>query len=169
MLGDKNEIGNFGIWGYTFIIIVCWICSYFHTSNNYFDRMIQNSKVDAYLKEKKEAVRIWKEIEQISCNLHFTSEELSHYVQTSCTYGRIKYELFAVSWQIMLYGYSVSEADTSFDQKKIDKCITSFDKLWEEWNDLAKENKDCPSIYKISSTFWGYLVGIKETFDRYRK
>lgn len=72
---------------------------------SYFDRMIERNQVNAYLKEKEEAVRIWKEIEQISQKLHFPSEELNHFIRTSCSYGRIKYELFSVSWQIMLCGY----------------------------------------------------------------
>ena len=30
---------------------------------SYFDRMIERNQVNAYLKEKEEAVRIWKEID----------------------------------------------------------------------------------------------------------
>ena len=47
--------------------------------------------------------------------------------------------------------------------------ITIFDSLWKEWNDLSKENDDCPSLYKISSNFFGFPVGIQETVDKYRK
>ena len=62
---------------------------------SYFDRMIERNQVNAYLKEKEEAVRIWKEIELISQKLHFPSEELNHFIRISCSYGRIKYELVA--------------------------------------------------------------------------
>ena len=47
---------------------------------SYFDRMIERNQVNAYLKEKEEAVRIWKEIELISQKLHFPSEELNHFI-----------------------------------------------------------------------------------------
>lgn len=137
--------------------------------NAYFDRMIKSNRIDDYLKEKEEAVRIWTEIERISRNLHFSSEELTHFVRTSCTYGRIKYELFAVSWQIMLYGYKAEKAGQPFDREIMDEYIRYFDQLWKEWNELAKQNKDCPSIYKISTSFFGTPIGIKETIDRYRK
>lgn len=134
----------------------------------YFDRMIQKNRVDAYLKEKEEAVAIWKEIEQISQNLHFASEDLNHFVRTSCSYGRIKYELFAASWHIMLQGYRAEKTGKPFDKNEMAGFIESFDRLWKEWNDLSKYNKDCPSMYKISSTFFGVPVGIKETIERYR-
>ena len=65
-----------------------------YIKKSYFDRMIERNQVNAYLKEKEEAVRIWKEIEQISQKLHFPSEELNHFIRTSCSYGRIKYETF---------------------------------------------------------------------------
>lgn len=135
----------------------------------YFDRMIENNRIGDYLKEKKEAVGIWKEIELISRNLHFSSEELSHFVRTSCTYGRIKYGLCAVSWQIMLHGYEAEKTGKSFDREIMNDHIKSFDRLWNEWNELAKHNEDCPSIYKISSSFFGVPTGIKETVDRYRE
>ena len=136
---------------------------------SYFDRMIERNQVNAYLKEKEEAVRIWKEIEQISQKLHFPSEELNHFIRTSCSYGRIKYELFSVSWQIMLCGYVADTTKKPFNRVEMDKYITIFDSLWKEWNDLSKENDDCPSLYKISSNFFGFPVGIQETVDKYRK
>ena len=136
---------------------------------SYFDRMIERNQVNAYLKEKEEAVRIWKEIELISQKLHFPSEELNHFIRISCSYGRIKYELFAVSWQIMLCGYVADTTKKSFNRIEMDKYITAFDDLWKEWNDLSLENDNCPSMYKISSNFFGFPVGIQETIDKYRK
>ena len=127
------------------------------------------AKQAVYLKEKEEAVRIWKEIELISQKLHFPSEELNHFIRISCSYGRIKYELFAVSWQIMLCGYVADTTKKSFNRIEMDKYITAFDDLWKEWNDLSLENDNCPSMYKISSNFFGFPVGIQETIDKYRK
>ena len=80
-----------------------------------------------------------------------------------------KYELFSVSWQIMLCGYVADTTKKPFNRVEMDKYITIFDSLWKEWNDLSKENDDCPSLYKISSNFFGFPVGIQETVDKYRK
>lgn len=135
----------------------------------YFDRMIKRGQVEAYLKEKEEAAHIWKRIEQISKKLHFQSEDLNHFVRTSCTYGRIKYELFAVSWHIMLRGYVADKTGKAFDRKEMSEHINAFDRLWKEWHDLACENKDCPSMYKISSSFFNVQVGIKDIVDKYRE
>lgn len=134
----------------------------------YFDRMIERGQVNEYLKEKEEAVKIWKEIELIATELHFQSEDLNEFVQVSCTYGRIKYELFCVSWHIMLHGYVAAKAHESFDRKMMDGYIAEFDRLWNEWNELAEQRKGCPSIYKISSAFFGHPVGIKELVAKYR-
>lgn len=134
----------------------------------YLDRMIERKQVNEYLKEKEEAVKIWQEIESIATKLHFQSEELNDFIQTSCTYGRVKYELFCVSWHIMLHGYIADKTNEPFDRKIMDEYIADFDKLWNEWNMLAEQREDCPSIYKISSTFFGYPVGIKELVDNYR-
>lgn len=134
----------------------------------YFDRMIERGLVEDYLKEKEEAVLIWKRIEQISKNLHFQSDDLNNFVRTSCTYGRIKYELFAASWHIMLRGYVADKTGKAFDRKEMDNYINAFDRLWKEWHELANENKDCPSMYKISSSFFNVQVGIKDVVDKYR-
>ena len=134
----------------------------------YFDRMIEADKVEDYLREKEEAARIWTEIEKLSQQLHFASDEVTHFVRTSCTYGRIKYELFATAWHIMLRGYVAEKSQTPFNREEMDKYIADFDRLWNEWNDLCRHNADSPSIYKISSSFFGTPVGIAETVDRYR-
>ena len=134
----------------------------------YFDRMIKAGKVEDYLQEKKEAVHIWKEIEELAQQLHFASEEVTHFVRTSCTYGRIKYELFAVAWHIMLRGYVSERSGIPFNRDEMNTYIADFDRLWTEWNELCQNNADSPSIYKISSSFFGTPVGIKETVDHYR-
>mgnify|MGYP007102606996 CR=1 FL=1 len=72
--------------------------------------------------------------------------------------GRLCY---AVMWQI--------QQKKSFNRIEMDKYITAFDDLWKEWNDLSLENDNCPSMYKISSNFFGFPVGIQETIDKYRK
>lgn len=136
---------------------------------SYFDRILQEHKVEEYIEEKKEAARIWNEIEQISHTLHFPSEELNHFVRISSTYGRIKYEFLAVAWEIMLRGYGAGKTGAPLDEKLMKENIQKYDCLWEEWNKLHRENVDCPSLYKDTSSFFGGEVGIKSTVDWYRR
>lgn len=136
---------------------------------SYFDRIIQHNRVGDYLKEKEEAVCIWKEIERISHTLHFPSEELSHFVGVSGTYGRVKYEFLAVAWEIMLRGYVAEKSGTLLDDQRMAENICKYDGLWEEWNELFRQNPDCPSVYQVTSSFFGGEVGIKATVDRYRR
>lgn len=135
----------------------------------YLDRIILENKVDEYIKEKKEAVYIWKEIELISRALHFPSEELNHFVRISSTYGRIKYEFLAVAWEIMLRGYVAEQTGDLLDSKWMTDHIRTYDSLWEEWNALSQHHSDCPSVYKVTSSFFGKEIGIKSTIDKYRK
>lgn len=134
-----------------------------------FDRIIQKNRVEEYIREKKEAAGIWKEIEEISRTLHFPSEELNHFIRVSSTYGRIKYEFLAVAWEIMLRGYTASKTGASLDETLMAENIRRYDDLWEEWNKLSRENSDCPSIYKVTSSFFGGEVGVKSTVDWYRR
>lgn len=134
----------------------------------YFDRILQKNRVDEYIKEKEEAVRLWKEIEQLSRTLHFPSGELNHFVCVSSTYGRIKYELLAVAWKIMLRGHVAEKAGMAWDKKQMTEYIREYDSLWEEWNKLSRDNPDCPSIYKDTSSFFGGEIGIESTVARYR-
>ena len=136
---------------------------------SYFDSIIQKNKVGEYIEEKKEAVRIWKEIERISRTLHFPYEELNHFVCVSSTYGRIKYEFLSVAWEIMLRGYEAGKTGVALDEKLMVDNIHKYDSLWEEWNKLSRENPDCPSIYKVTSSFFGGEIGIKSTVDYYRR
>lgn len=136
---------------------------------SYFDRIIQENRMDDYLKEKEEAICIWKEIERISRTLHFPSEELNHFIRISSTYGRIKYEFLAVAWEIMLCGYVAGKTGLSLDSKRMAENIRKYDYLWEEWNKLFQENLDCPSLYKDTFSFFGGEVGIKSTVDYYRR
>lgn len=134
-----------------------------------FDCIIQKNKVGEYIEEKKEAARIWKEIEQISRTLHFPSEELNHFLCISSTYGRIKYEFLAVAWEIMLRGYVAGKKGVPWDKELMAENIRKYDNLWGEWNKLSRENPDCPSIYKVTSSFFGGEIGIKSTVDCYRR
>lgn len=136
---------------------------------SYFDQILQEHKVEEYIEEKKEAARIWNEIEQISRTLHFPSQELNHFVRISSTYGRIKYEFLAVAWEIMLRGYGAGKTGAPLDEKLMKENIQKYDCLWEEWNKLHRENPDCPSLYKDTSSFFGGEVGIKSTVDWYRR
>lgn len=97
------------------------------------------------------------------------SAAAQHLIMVHFNLSPLKYELFAVSWQIMLCGYVADTTKKSFNRIEMDKYITAFDDLWKEWNDLSLENDNCPSMYKISSNFFGFPVGIQETIDKYRK
>ncbi len=135
----------------------------------YFDKMIADGTVDAYIKEKNEAAEIWREIEKIAMSLKFTDEATGHFVRTSSTYGRIKYELFAIAWNIMLPGYASRKTGVAYDKEKMTEYIARYDRLVAEWQKLAADNDDCPSLYRLSAGSVGNPSTIDETIAMYRK
>lgn len=69
----------------------------------------------------------------------------------------------------MLRGYEAGKTGVALDEKLMVDNIHKYDSLWEEWNKLSRENPDCPSIYKVTSSFFGGEIGIKSTVDYYRR
>jgi len=135
---------------------------------SYLDKIIESEKIEAYIIEKQEAVAIWKEIERLAATLHFKDKALNHFVGVTCRYGRIKYELLASAWTIISRGYEAEKKGVSFDRTKMNKALAAYDIAWVEWQDLAKNNADCPSLYKVTSTFFNVEVGLKSSVDTYR-
>lgn len=129
------------------------------SQRSYFKKMLDSGTVDDYLKEKAEALAIWKEIENLSKRLHFADDSLNHFVQVSCTYGRLKYQLFNAAWDIMLRGYVGDQTDT-ISQVLMEKYIATYDSTLSEWKALKQSNYDCPTIYSTS--------GFNSTINKYR-
>jgi len=122
-----------------------------------FDKMIKNGSTTAYLNEKKEAVKVWGQIEALSKQLHFKDTALNSFIQTSCTYGRMKYAIIEKGWNIMLLSKQVS-----FDRNELAKLVSEYDSLWQEWKGYAAQHHECPTIYKDADEGWSMTKSINE-------
>ncbi|MCP4455983.1 MAG: hypothetical protein GY809_31380, partial [Planctomycetes bacterium] len=58
-----------------------------------FNNFIKQGKVEDALAEKKAAVTLWRCIEILSKQIKFPDKQTKEFIETSCTYGRIKYEI----------------------------------------------------------------------------
>ncbi len=141
-----------------------------------FDNIINAGLVEQVLREKAESVAIWKRIEDLAKQIQVDDTVLKHYIVTSCTYGRIKYEIIEKGWTVMLLGRLGDRNGGQYDVARMSAAISDYDKLWQEWQDLKADNSDCASIYK--NYYGSYHVnnippvtavpGMQDTVDHYR-
>ncbi len=138
--------------------------------------MIGKGLVEKVLTEKTEAVALWKEIEALGHSTECPDAKMEEFIEVSCTYGRIKYEIVEKAWTVMLLG-KVGDENGNYDTKRMKQAIAEYDALWDEWKTLKKNNPLCPTLYY--GNYGSYDVnaippvtqvdGMDHSVNRYRK
>jgi hypothetical protein len=139
-----------------------------HYLKPYFDKIIDEKKVKAYLNEKSDAVKIWERIENLSKKLHFKDKKLQKFVRVSSVYGRLKFQLFDAAWEVMLNGYA-GEKEGNIDLIKLKKNIRYYDRTLLKWQKFVNSHPESASIYLTTYMDKNEDVGIGKTVDYYRK
>lgn len=139
-----------------------------HFLKPYFDVIIAEGKLKAYIDEKTEAVVIWEKIERLSKRLHFKDRNTWKFVYLSSVYGRLKFQLFDAAWKVMLHAYA-EEKSGKPDLIKLRKNIHYYDKTLLEWQRFVKYHRESPSMYLTTYVDEGQDVGIAQTIAHYRK
>lgn len=121
----------------------------------YLDDIISAGKVLEYQQEKDEAVEIWREIERIGASLHFRSDADREFVAVSATYGRIKYEILAVAWEVMMHRRLALAQGVEPDSELLARARGRYDALWEEWSRLKEQHACCPTLYRRDAWLFG--------------
>lgn len=134
----------------------------------YFDTIISEGKIKAYLDEKAEAVEIWRQIESLAKGLHFKDEETREFVYTSSVYGRLKFQFFEAAWKVMLNAYA-GEKSGNMDLAELEKNIRYYDQTLIQWQEFAKNTPGSATVYLTSYSADGRDIGIAQTIDRYRQ
>ena len=118
------------------------------------------------LAEKAEAVTMWKKIETLARQIRFPDEATREFVETSSTYGRIKYSIFEQAWTVLLYGVT-GDKSKQYDCERLSSAIAAYDQLWTEWRKLKETHPSCATLYKDLA--FQNRPGIGAAMDRYRK
>ena len=130
---------------------VWWIRDHFmsdmHTLDPFFDYLMKQDKVEMALREKQEAVDIWREMEKLAGRIKMKDPADQEYLSVSVTYGRIKYEIIEKAFTVILLGH-VGDKTGKYEKKRIRKAINEYDHLWEEWRALKKDHPSCASLYE---------------------
>lgn len=146
-------------------INVWWARDHFLNEPDLSD-FINKGLMQPALAEKAESVALWKRIEQLAQEIHFADAHTQEFVEVSCTYGRIKYELIQQAWTVLFYG-KLGDRTGHYDREKIQTAITRYDALWNDWRALAREHSCCATIYL--NVGFDYQPGLGAAIDRYRK
>lgn len=115
-------------------------------NKNVLNLIVKEKLQDKILAEKAEATAIWKQIEALSNQLSINDTKLQEAIRVSCTYGRIKYELIAQMWIVMI------EDANELETKKINvttlkSALNRYDQLWKEWRALKQSSTECATLY----------------------
>jgi len=114
--------------------------------NRDFVEINEKGIVDDILKEKAEAVNVWREIESLSEQITTGDEKFRDYLRVSCKYGRIKYEIIQQAWIVMLKGMEGDKKGT-YDVKTIHDAYLKYVKLWNDFRALKAGNEQCATLY----------------------
>jgi hypothetical protein len=141
----------------------------------HFERLIELGLVEQSIAEKEEAVSIWEQIEALSRQMVWDrGDELNH-LRVSCTYGRLKYEVLAAGWTVMLLGLQ-GDLSGSPDRSRIHEALVRYDRAFADWAELKEHNRSCATIYEphafdidFSGAFADPTRGMQASVDTYRE
>jgi len=140
-----------------------------------FDNVIKEGVTEKMIAEKAEAVAIWRQIEALSRQLEISDPKMKEFVVTSCSYGRIKFEIFEKGWTVMLLG-TLGDKTGNYDRGRIAKAIADYDQLWKEWKALKDSSPSCATLYH--NNYCRYIRGrrmehsdngMDSSINKYRK
>lgn len=115
-------------------------------TNKEFFEIVEKGLVDEILSEKSQAVDMWNKIETLADSITSGDEKFKDYLRVSCKYGRIKYDIIRQAWIVMLKGLEGDKSGT-YDKEIILAAVKKYDKLWNEFQVLKRDNEQCASLY----------------------
>ena len=135
--GQASQYLNVNTW---------WIRDQYLTAIN-LDQVVRKGLQEKILAEKHENLKIWKRMEQIAYEIQMDNPEDQSFLQVSTTYGRIKYEIIDLIWQMQIM-LAENEAGQKLDKEMIKATMVAYDDKWAEWTFLKKQNPNCPTLYE---------------------
>ncbi|MBD5366176.1 MAG: hypothetical protein HDR82_04065 [Bacteroides sp.] len=132
-------------------------------TGGYIDAIVRNGDADKYIAEKDEAVETWREIERLAAAISLPDEADNEFVKVSATYGRIKYEILATAWRMMVRDRENRLTGREIDREAMKRDAERYNELWQEWQALKDDHQCCPTLYRGISDFFGHDVGLNAT------
>ena len=122
-----------------------WIRDHFFSAQD-MSIYVNKGIAEAVLREKKDNLKTWYKMEDISKNISMPNKEDEEFLRVSTTYGRIKYELIELIFRTQIM-FAQMEKGKSFDANEAKLILKTYDEKWDEWLDLKRNHTCCPTLY----------------------
>lgn len=93
-----------------------------------------------FLRQKDEAVAMWKQMMDFADSIHFPDPAVQEYVQTSCRYGHYVYQIYSD-------GFHLAALGKNGDKVQIKTLIDDYDQTWAAYKNLKEDNSSCATLY----------------------
>lgn len=115
-----------------------------------FRIIFEQDGVEAALKEKEEAVKLWMKVKGLFGALYCESgeNELMSFIGLSIDYGLGLFSLIEAGWQVLLNGY-IGGRIGSYDIKTMKHWIKEFYVRYDRYLELEAVDQ-CPSLYQLN-------------------
>lgn len=138
-----------------------------------FEVLASRGKLDAAVEEKREDIRIWKEMRTL-CDAVNASDNptFKEVLTTSTEYGLRLFSAIAAAWEALICGYKLAHQKTTEDGATLTKLIETFDHAWAHYEKLSAEYPMSASLYRPHGWEWPEKPlppGLKASIDALRK
>ncbi len=128
-----------------------------------FSYLYEHDLLEASVREKKEACRLWEDVYHMYEEINIPDKELSLFIKASIDYAMLLFQVVFAGWEVMVSGYRM-EHDENKDITDLKEALSRFDDAWEKYQSLA-ENPYASTLYKCT---YVKREGLDETIDRYK-
>ncbi len=130
--------------------------------------VVRAGKVQAVLAEKAQATRYWRRIEELAREIRLPDPARQTFLEVSCRYGRIKYDLFAAIWTMQILAAQADIGPAKLDRAALKAAIADYDQHWAEWEDLRSSNACCPTLSSDRAVQYVAERPFRQVLDEYR-
>ncbi len=125
-------------------------------------------KTKEVLEEKADAVKMWRSIEEIARTIHLPNQTDQEFLEVSCTYGRIKSQIFEQIWKMQLLAAESEINKKPLDTESMQASIIAYDQRWKDWRKLKADHICCPTLYRDDKAQHCPFPPFREVLDQYR-
>ncbi len=111
-----------------------------------FDYLHVNGLLEEAIEEKRQACRLWDQVEQLASQIHFPDSKLDSFFHVTVSYGRQLYKIICCGWEIIAAKYQNGQCDAG----QLKDMITVYQQALVDYKKLFAENPVCPSLYQFT-------------------
>jgi hypothetical protein len=111
-----------------------------------FEYLYQRGLIREALREKAEAVTLWRKIEELAGQIAWPSGEIGGFVKVSAQYGHLLFNIVHEGWRVLAAGF-VGDRTGLYDRAEIQNAAAHYMACWRKYRVLAAAPL-CASLYK---------------------